>query len=121
MPFRFVLLNRLNLCELFFEKSVREGGVDFSLKMGVNWVFNGLNRCFLSINRILLTQTDPNRPKADPNGPKLFGLIRPPKTRWLVDLLTCWLVGLLACWLCWGGGKKKDPYSHEPGTFEFYE
>lgn len=26
MPFRFVLLNRLNLCELFFDKSVREGG-----------------------------------------------------------------------------------------------
>lgn len=55
--------------------------------------------------------SDPNGPKADPNRP--FGLIRPPKTRWLVDLL--------ACWLCWGRGKKKGPYSHEPGTFEFYE
>ena len=34
MPFRFVLLNRLNLCELFFEKSVREGGVIIFVKNG---------------------------------------------------------------------------------------
>ena len=73
--------------------------------MGVNWVFNGLNRCF---------------------GPSIgpFGLIRSPKIRWLVDLLACWLVDLLACRLvgfAGVGAKKKGPYSHEPGTFEFYE
>lgn len=38
MPFRFVLLNRLNLCELFFEKSVREGGVIIFVK---KWVLIG--------------------------------------------------------------------------------
>lgn len=27
MPFRAFLLNRLNLCDFFFEESVREGGV----------------------------------------------------------------------------------------------
>lgn len=29
--------------------------------------------------------------------------------------------GLLVGLLTWGRGKKKGPYSHEPGTFEFYE
>lgn len=99
MPFRFVLLNRLNLCELFFEKSVREGGVIIFVKKWVLIGFSGLNRCFSSINRPLLTQTDPKR------------TIRPHQTS--ENLLACWLVGV--------GAKKKGPYSHEPGTFEFYE
>lgn len=34
----FCLLNRLNLCELFFEKSVREGGVIIFVK---KWVLIG--------------------------------------------------------------------------------
>ena len=89
------------------------GGGYIRWKMGVNWVFNGLNRCFgLSIGPFWPKQTQ-GRPKRTQSRPKLFGLIRPSKTRWLVDLLTCWL--------CWGRGKKKGPYSHEPGTFEFYE
>ena len=54
----------------------------------------------------------PFGPKQTQSGP--FGLIRPPETCWLVDLLTRRLVDLT-----WG--QKKGPYSHEPGTFEFYE
>lgn len=71
--------------------------------MGVNWVFNGLNRCFgPSIGSF--------GPKQTQIGPKQT--LRPHQTS--ENLLARWLVGLT-----WG--QKKGPYSHEPGTFEFYE
>ena len=77
--------------------------------MGVNWVFNGLNRCFgHSIGSF--------GPKQTQIGPKQT--LRPHQTS--ENLLARWLVDLLACWLDLGA-KKKVPYSHEPGTFEFYE
>lgn len=85
MPFRFVLLNRLNLCELFFEKSVREGGVIIFVKKWVLIGFNGLNRCFgHSIGSF--------GPKQTQIGPKQT--LRPHQTS--ENLLARWLVGLLA-------------------------
>ena len=48
--------------------------------MGVNWVLNGLNRCF---GHSIGHSIGPFGPKQTQSRP--FGLIRPPKTRWLVD------------------------------------
>lgn len=57
--------------------------------------------------------SDPNRPNADPMQTQTD-----PNSSASSDLRK--LVGLLTCWLDLGA-KKKGPYSHEPGTFEFYE
>lgn len=63
--------------------------------MGVNWVFNGLNRCFgHSIGSF--------GPKQTQIGPKQT--LRPHQTS--ENLLARWLVDLLACWLDLGAKKK---------------
>ena len=68
------LLNRLNLCELFFEESVREGGVIIFVK---KWVLIGF----------LMDKIGVSDPPASSDLRKLVGSL----ARWLVDLLACWL------------------------------
>ncbi len=69
--------------------------------MGVNWVFNGLNRCFSSLNRALLAQTDPNSSVSS-------------DLRKLVGLLTCWLVDFAGV-----GAKKKALILTNRGLLNF--
>lgn len=61
--------------------------------------------------------SDPNRPNADPMQTQTdSNSSASSDLRKLDDSLARWLVGF-----AWVRGVKKGPYSHEPGTFEFYE